>query len=74
MALAAAKVRVGVDRGLFTTGSPDDAARVVVSMCAALPTWWHPGGRLSPEEVAAEYVRYGLTLVGYHTGEPATAG
>lgn len=59
------QVQAGVRGGQFTTDSPDDTARVVVSMCSALPTWWHPGGRLSPEEVAAEYVQYGLNLVGY---------
>ncbi len=69
------QVRAGVAAHLFTTASPDDAARVVVSMCTALPTWWHPGGRLSPEEVAAEYVGYALNLVGCHpAGSPARAG
>ena len=67
------QVRAGVAAGLFTTGSPDDAARVVVSMCTALPTWWHPGGRLSPEEVAAEYVGYALNLVGLRTPESELA-
>lgn len=66
--LVDAQVRAGVAAKLFTTDSPDDSARVVVSMCTALPTWWHPGGRLSPEAVAAEYVGYALSLVGLAAG------
>lgn len=58
-------VHEAVALGVFTTTIPDDAARVVVSMCAALPTWWRPFGRLSPEAVAAEYVDFALALVGY---------
>ena len=58
-------VHEAVALGVFTTTIPDDAARVVVSMCAALPTWWRPFGRLSPEAVAHEYVDFALALVGY---------
>lgn len=53
----------GVNAGVFRVGNARDAGRVVVSMCTALPTWWHPGGRLTPEEVADMCVAYAVHIV-----------
>ncbi|MBM7369007.1 TetR family transcriptional regulator [Gordonia hydrophobica] len=50
--------------GVFRVANERDAGRVVVSMCTALPTWWHPGGRLTPEGVASECVGFATRLVG----------
>ncbi|WP_331717184.1 helix-turn-helix domain-containing protein [Rhodococcus rhodochrous] len=59
------KVLAAVRAGSFRVRNPEDAARAVVSMCTALPTWWRPGGRMSPEEVANLYVEYALDLMQY---------
>jgi AcrR family transcriptional regulator/DNA-binding Xre family transcriptional regulator len=59
------RVLAAVRVGFFRVRSPEDAARTVVSMCTALPTWWRPGGRMSPEEVANLYVEYALDLMQY---------
>ncbi|WP_347400871.1 helix-turn-helix domain-containing protein [Rhodococcus sp. Q1] len=59
------KVLAAVRAGSFRVRNPEDAARAVVSMCTALPTWWRPGGRMSPEEVADLYVEYALDLMQY---------
>lgn len=59
-------VRDAVHSGAFRVAEPEDAARAVVSMCTALPTWWQPDGRLSPPEVAVQFVQYSLQLMGCH--------
>lgn len=38
------KVLAAVRAGSFRVRNPEDAARAVVSMCTALPTWWRPVG------------------------------
>ena len=53
----------GSRAGVFDVGNPRDAGRVVVSMCTALPTWWHPGGRLTPEAAAEQCVAFAVRLV-----------
>ncbi|MET8948274.1 TetR family transcriptional regulator [Streptomyces sp. NPDC004542] len=57
------EVGEAVAAGLFLTRHPHEAARAVVTMCTALPQWYRPGGDLTPEQVAAEYVRFALDLV-----------
>jgi AcrR family transcriptional regulator/DNA-binding XRE family transcriptional regulator len=57
------EVDEGCRRGLMTTPLPRDAARAVVTMCTALPQWWHPTGPSSPEVVAARYVEFALDVV-----------
>lgn len=56
--------------GHFRPPHPDDAARAVVTMCTAIPTWWQPDGRLTPEQLAAEYVDYALGIVRYQPPTP----
>ncbi|WP_040524840.1 helix-turn-helix domain-containing protein [Gordonia effusa] len=53
-----------VRAGRFQVVNPGDAARVVVTMCTSLPNWWQPGGRLTPDDVANEYVGYAMSLMG----------
>lgn len=55
----------GVQRGVFTTPHPVEAARVIVSACTAVATWFRPDGPLSAEEVAKRYERVALDTVGY---------
>jgi AcrR family transcriptional regulator len=52
-----------VRQGRFRSDHPHEAARALVTMCTALPTWWRPDGPLSPEEVAKQYVGFALDLM-----------
>jgi AcrR family transcriptional regulator len=56
-------VAAGAASGEFATPYPDDAARNIVSMCAAIATWYHPEGRLSREELATQHAHYALALL-----------
>lgn len=58
-----AEVQEAGRRGLFATPLPHEAARAVVTMCTALPTWWSPDGPAPPATVAAQYVEFALDLV-----------
>ncbi|MGO3327475.1 TetR family transcriptional regulator [Gordonia sp. (in: high G+C Gram-positive bacteria)] len=53
----------GARAGVFDVENPRNAGRVVVSMCTALPTWWHPGGRLTPEAASEQCVAFAVRLV-----------
>jgi AcrR family transcriptional regulator len=55
----------GVTRGVFATPYPVEAARVIVSACTAVATWFRTDGPLSAEDVAARYQRVALDTVGY---------
>ncbi|MCD9197942.1 TetR family transcriptional regulator [Aeromicrobium wangtongii] len=58
-----AEVEAGVLSGEFATDLPHEAARAVVTMCTALAQWFRTPGPSTPEEVAAQYVRFALDLV-----------
>lgn len=62
----------GVDRGVFGTPTPIDAARFIVSACTAVATWFRAGGALSADDVVARYQRIALDAVGYREGERST--
>ncbi|KAA9151850.1 helix-turn-helix domain-containing protein [Amycolatopsis acidicola] len=53
----------GCRRELMHTPLPREAARAVVTMCTALPTWWSPKGGLSPDVVARQYTGFALDIV-----------
>jgi AcrR family transcriptional regulator/DNA-binding Xre family transcriptional regulator len=57
------EVEDAVRRGRFRADHPHEAARAVVTMCTALPTWWRPDGPLSPEQVAEQYVGIALDMM-----------
>jgi AcrR family transcriptional regulator/DNA-binding XRE family transcriptional regulator len=57
------EVTEGCRRGLMATPLPREAARAVVTMCTALPQWWSPAGRSSPEVVARQYVDFARDVV-----------
>ncbi len=58
------EVADAVRLGRFRADHPHEAARAVVTMCTALPTWWRPDGSLSPEQVAAQYVGFARQMMG----------
>ena len=47
----------------FRADYPHAAARAVVTMCTALPSWWRPDGPLTPEQVAEQYVDVALDMM-----------
>lgn len=57
------EVEQAVRAGFFRVDHPHEAARAAVTMCTGLPTWWQPGGSLSPEQVADQYVGLALDLM-----------
>jgi AcrR family transcriptional regulator/DNA-binding XRE family transcriptional regulator len=64
------EVEDAVRQGRFRADHPHEAARAVVTMCTALPTWWRPDGPLSPEQVAEQYVGFALDLMRYRSRTP----
>jgi AcrR family transcriptional regulator len=54
----------GAARGLFRTRYPLDASRAVVTMSAAVATWYQLCGPMTPEDVAERYVDYALAVLG----------
>ena len=58
------EVAEAVRLGRFRADHPHEAARAVVTMCTALPTWWRPDGPLSPEQVAEQYVGFARQMMG----------
>jgi AcrR family transcriptional regulator/DNA-binding XRE family transcriptional regulator len=59
------EVDAAVRDGRFRCDHPHEAARAVVTMCTALPSWWRPDGPLSPEQIAEQYVGFALDLMRY---------
>jgi len=56
-------VQDAVRHGRFRADHPQVAARAVVTMCTALPSWWRPDGPLTPEPVAEQYVGVALDMM-----------
>jgi AcrR family transcriptional regulator len=53
----------GVEKGVFHTDRPLEAARAIASMCTAVAGWFKPKGGLSPDEVADMYTDFAVALV-----------
>jgi AcrR family transcriptional regulator len=53
----------GMRSGEFRTPHPEGATRAIVSICAAVPTWYRPDGPLPLGELADVHVRYVLAMV-----------
>ncbi|MEE2058681.1 TetR/AcrR family transcriptional regulator [Rhodococcus artemisiae] len=55
----------GVEQGLFDLPRVHQAVTAVLTMCSGIPLWFRPDGPLTAQEVADDYGRYALNLVGY---------
>ncbi|MGV9710951.1 TetR/AcrR family transcriptional regulator [Gordonia sp. NPDC003424] len=55
----------GVEQGLFVIPRVHQAVTAVLTMCSGIPLWFRPDGPLTAQEVAEDYGRYALNLVGY---------
>lgn len=51
--------------GALHTTSPRHAGRAIATMCTSLCQWFRAGGPDSPEQIATEYARFALRLLGY---------
>src|SRR6478672_5902968 len=43
-----------------------DAGKAIATMCTSLAQWFHPDGPTTPEQIAKEYSRFALGLLGHH--------
>ncbi|MEV5835908.1 TetR/AcrR family transcriptional regulator [Nocardia sp. NPDC052112] len=57
-------VESGAYAGTFVAPEPVETARALLGMCQSIARWYHPGGALSPHEVAERYVDIALRTVG----------
>jgi AcrR family transcriptional regulator len=49
-------VREGVEAGVFRECNPATTTRAILGMCSWLAVWYRPGGPLSPESIAREFM------------------
>lgn len=59
-----AQIDAAVREGAVTTAHPRDAGRAIATMCTSLPQWFRADGPSTPEQIAAEYARFALDLLG----------
>ncbi len=55
----------GVAAGDFTTESPEEARRMVLTACNAVARWYRLDGPMSPQEMARRYVAISLGALGH---------
>lgn len=56
-------VEAGVEAGEFATPHPLEAARAIINMGYSIASWYHLGGPVTPEEMAARYRDLALATV-----------
>lgn len=61
--LARSIVEAGIAAGEFTTPYPVEATRAIVTMGAAISSWYRLGGPMTPQELAKRYCALALGLV-----------
>jgi len=66
-----AEVDAAVRSGRFGVSFPRDAARAVVTMCTAVPSWYRADHESTPEQVAVRYVEFALGIMHYDGAPPA---
>ena len=54
----------GAETGVFHVDRPRDASRAIVTMVVAIARWYKPDGTMAPEQVADQYVRFSLRILG----------
>jgi TetR/AcrR family transcriptional regulator, cholesterol catabolism regulator len=47
----------GVEKGYFAIEDVKMASFLIFSACNRIPKWYHPGGRLTPEEIAEQFTK-----------------
>jgi AcrR family transcriptional regulator len=56
-------LREGIACGCFRDLDVTGTAFAILSMCDYVTSWWKPGGRKGPEELAADYVDLAMRMV-----------
>ncbi|MBS9376019.1 hypothetical protein GON09_005040 [Rhodococcus sp. B50] len=64
-------VEKGVRAGAFSVRDNFETTRALLAMCQAIPRWYHDGGRLTAEDVAAKYSDIALTSIFRESRVPA---
>ncbi|GAB90635.1 TetR/AcrR family transcriptional regulator [Gordonia rhizosphera] len=59
--------QAGVGKGVFVIPRVHEAVTAVLTMCSGIPLWFRPDGPLTAQEVAEDYGRFALNLVGYRS-------
>ncbi|WP_176224656.1 TetR family transcriptional regulator [Rhodococcus sp. 1168] len=59
------EIALGMQAGVFTVNSPQQAGRAVTMLCTGLCQWFRECSSVSAEDIARDYVQYALNLVGY---------
>lgn len=50
--------------GAITTPHPRAAGRAIATLCTGISQWYRAGGAAAPEEIAAQYGRFALDMLG----------
>ena len=58
-------VQEGVERGVFTTPYPQEAAMAIITMCTAVAQWYRSDGPWRPDGIADRYADLALAMLGY---------
>lgn len=56
-------VNRGVQERVFATPHPHEASRAIIAMGRSIVGWYHVGGPISPDALAAEYAELSLAMV-----------
>jgi AcrR family transcriptional regulator len=56
-------VAAGVEKGVFRTPEPAEAARAIVVMCTGVASWFSPDGPATPEQMVERYQRLSLDML-----------
>ncbi|MFS3128069.1 TetR family transcriptional regulator [Nocardioides sp. Bht2] len=59
-----ARAEAAIADGTFTTPNPRPALRAISTMCTSLPQWFRPDGELSTAQIAHEFARLSLGMLG----------
>jgi AcrR family transcriptional regulator len=58
-------VAAGVEKGVFRTPEPAEAARAIVVMCTGVASWFSPDGPATREEMVERYQRLSLDMLNH---------
>ncbi|GAA2149064.1 hypothetical protein GCM10009844_28300 [Nocardioides koreensis] len=62
------QIAEAISAGGLSVSHPDDAGKAIATMCTSLAQWFHPDGPTTPEQIAREYSRFALGLLGHRPG------
>jgi AcrR family transcriptional regulator len=66
-------LRDGVRVGCFSTSEPEAVSRALLTMAAAIPSWYDPTGLQTPRRIARTYRDLGARMAGLITADTAPA-